>query len=420
MKQRILAIDGNYFAMRCLSQLNMDARENHLETEAEQQAFLTAMNVSLINLYEAFKPYVTNLIFVTDNKSWRKSILPYRPYYIAENSLQVIGYKEQRKAVKEKSSINYDNFYVVFNKFVNSIKTSVLTFDIEGLEGDDILMLLSSKLGNNPDVDIIVFCTDGDLMQIVKDNVILMRNIRSKAVPHGEFVLTNKKYNEIFSVDARAQLLGNTLDLSYWKRLFSMSLFDKRNIDRKLNEGINICTPFRIALIKSICGDKKDNIFSILGWKSATGNLNYSITENHITKALRKHGLELTEKTCQQILTDKDLLINLLIELKTETKQYDADLNKMGQHLKHNLRINVLNPKNIPEEYIKMFDSYYSKLEDSILTQQFDDSVLKKLNTNIKDSAVNLLENSIPELSEIEILDKETTKANLRDIRNYL
>ena len=71
-------------------------------------------------------------------------------------------------------------------------------FDIEGLEGDDEIMLLSHKFAGNQNVELLVFCTDGDLNQVVKDNCMLFRNIRSNDVPNGEFVISLNTYNKIF------------------------------------------------------------------------------------------------------------------------------------------------------------------------------------------------------------------------------
>lgn len=397
--QRVLLIDGNYFAQRCLGAENMGEKINNLITKIEQQNFLVALNNSLINLCNAFKPYVDNVIFTTDNFSWRKEVEPFKPYYVDDKTL--IGYKEQRKEKKEESPIDYDNFYKIYRDFVEGLKANMVVFDINGLEGDDNLMLIGNKIKDNKNIEAIVFCTDGDLVQVVKDNVFLLRNIKSKEAPFGEFVINYKKYLQVFDDhDAKAALLGNTLNTSYYKTLFSMNLFNNSKVVRKLHQGINIAKPYRTALLKSICGDKKDNIFSLLSWKSKTGTMNYKLTENHLEKAMRSHGYELSENACMQILNNKDLLINLLITLKTMTKQ-EISIDVLGDHLKHNLKMNVLSRNNIPEKYLTEFENVWASFENEILTGKFNYSIFDKVKVNKIDKSTEILQNSIPDLEDI-------------------
>ncbi len=401
--KRILTIDGNYFAQRSLGTLNMGDRINNLETKLEKESFLNELNSAIINLYSAFAPYIDNIIFCTDNYSWRKEIEPHKPYWITDD--RPIKYKENRKAKKESSPINYDNFYELYRDFIETIKTKMIVFDIKGLEGDDLLMLISNKLNDNKEIELITFCTDGDLMQIVKNNSMLMRNIRSKDAPNGEFVISQNKYREIYEQDAKSSLLGSSINTTFYRNLFSMSLFGNQKVERNINKGIEIATPFKVALLKSICGDKKDNLFSVLGWKSTTGNLEYKITEKHIEKALDRHRYKLTEQICQQILVDKELLTNLIITLKDVCGQPNIPLKEIGTHLKHNLTMNVLNRGNIPLKYLEEFDTVYSNFEKEIFESKFDISVFKGMNVNRKDSATNLLQQSIPDITNILNLD---------------
>lgn len=396
---RVLIIDGNYFAQRSLGTLNKKDAVNNLVTPDEQKAFTTAFNNALINLVEKFGNYVDNFVFCRDGYSWRKEIDPYKPYYV--DDVRPVGYKEQRKSVKEESPIDYTNFYTLFKNCTNNLSDKMLTFDIEGLEGDDIIMLLSNKLKTDlPDIEFLIFCTDGDLMQTVKNNCMLFRNIKSKDAPFGEFVTNYKKYCDVFEQDAKQMMLGSTTDISYYKQLFSMSLFDNNTIERGLHRGINIATPFKMALIKSIGGDKKDNIFSIIAWKSTTGTREYKITENHIKKALREMDLELTEKNCQTILSDKELLLKLMITLKGITKQPDADIKEMAKHLKHNLRMIVLTPSNVPEKYIEKFEERFISVKDE-LYKKYDSSELRKLNITTSHSSTNVFANSLPDMNDL-------------------
>jgi len=407
--KRILLIDGNYFAMRVLGQLNIGDSSNNLESNFEVQTFQNSLNASLINLYATFNNENQNLvdqvIFAVDGYSWRKEVPPHRPYYIDEvKDKRPVGYKENRKEKKEESSINYDNFNLYYSKFVESIKEKVHVFNIKGLEGDDEIMLISNKLAANKDVELIVFCTDGDLVQTVKNNCLLLRNIRSGECPNGEFVISAGKYTEIFEKSAKDAFFGNSLDISYYNRLFAIcigNIHGNSKIPRSLNKGISIATPFKTALIKSICGDKKDNIFSILAWKSTTGTMEFKITEKIMEKALKVHGYPLTENVCQKILGDKEILINVMLSLREVTKQNHVPLESMGKHLKHNLKMIVLAKNNLPENYLEDFNKLWDEKESSILTETFDQTVLRSMNVTTKDSATDIFEKSMPDIDSI-------------------
>ena len=409
MNRKILIIDGMYFAQRVLGQINMGDSVNNLVTDAEQAAFRASLNNSLVNLWNTFSNsgvnLIDNIIFVTDCGSWRKDVTPFRPYYIPEDSDQVIGYKEQRKAKKEESPINYDNFYRITNEFVESIRDKVIVFKINKLEGDDNIMLLSNKLKEYPNILSIVFATDGDLDQVVRDNVFIMRNIRSKDAPNGEYVITLNMYGKIFEQSTESALLGSSLDTKFYRDLFSIQIGNidgTSKIQRSLNRGISIATPFRTALVKSVAGDKKDNIFSLISWKSSTGTRQYNITEKYIEKALEKHGYALTESNCQKVLTSKENLVNLMLSLKEVTKQNTVEFEGVLKHLKHNLKINMLSVNNVPEEYRNEWQKCWDENQERILYETLDYKNLARLasvnNYNPKASGTNVLADSIPEL----------------------
>lgn len=410
MDKRLLIIDGNYFAQRVLGQINMGDSVNNLETEQEQNSFTSALNNSLINLYKIFNNensnLIDNVIFVSDSGSWRKDVEPIKPYWLDDD--RVIGYKEQRKTKKEESPINYDNFYKLYDEFIESIKNVVTVCRIDKLEGDDNIMFLSHKLKELPNVFSIVFCTDGDLEQVVRDNVVLMRNIRSKEAPNGEFVINLNMYTKLFEQSASMEsLLGSSLDNKYYKDLFSVmigSIDGQNKVKRELNKGISIATPFKTALIKSVAGDKKDNLFSLISWKSSTGTRQYNITEKIIDKALAKHNYSLTENNCQKILTSKDAIYNLMLSLRETTKQPNAPIDEIIKHLKHNLKLNVLSPNNIPEIYRNEFDKFWEDNKNNILGGTVNEDKLFSLNGKFSNNqgVKSILDESIPDIINLD------------------
>lgn len=396
MNLRTFEIDGSYFFHRCLGSLNMGDSINNLDSKQELDQFRGFLSTSLLNLWNLVEKQFDQLIFVTDNDSWRKQVTPFRPYFIEQDDTETpLIYKEQRKAKKKESDINYDNFYLLCNEFVEEVlKPNMVVLDVKGLEGDDNILLTSKKV-KELGIKNTVFCTDGDLMQTVNDNNILFRNIKSKVAPYGEFVINMRTYEQVFEQSTKSAILGSSIDgANFYKELFAITLKGV-TCKRTLNQGINITSPFKIAMIKSICGDKKDNVFPIFQWKK--GSKNYKVTEKMIDKALKLDTQFLTESTAINYLTNKDLLMNLLTNLRDITNQKHADLNGIANHLKHNLRLIVLSEKNIPVSMVEEWNRQWESHERAIIHDKFNPDFLKKIDVTIKDNAVNVMNDSLPE-----------------------
>lgn len=392
MNRRLLVIDGNYFGHRTLGALNMGDRINNLESNLELEQFRAALINSLIGLWDTFKSYCDNLIFVADSYSWRKELTPIKPYWIMDEN-HPIGYKENRKELKEESSINYNNFNTILDEFVESLRNKIIVLKSKGLEGDDLIMLLSKKF-KDTNIEMLVFCNDGDLNQTVNSNTLIFRNIKSKDAPAGEFVVSAQLFSKILNQnkDIHTKLLSSSITLQY-DSLLKMTM-DGGKINRKIGQGIKIAEPFTLALVKSICGDKKDNIFSIMGWKSTTGTKDFKLTENMIEKALAKLRYEeLNEELAKQILMEPNLLTSLIYTLREMTNQTNVDIKVIGEHLKHNLKINILSEKNIPIEYLTEFNLCFENYKDLIYNKNYDNELNLKVTVNTS----TVLKDSIPE-----------------------
>ena len=338
MRNTVL-VDTSYFAHRVLGQLNMGDSVNNLETEYEKTYFVNQLKNSLVGLYSTFNnekhQLIDQIVMCCDFYSWRKDIAPFVPYRMKDEkeSFGPLGYKEQRIEKKEKSPINYENLYPLVDEFLESIKDIVPILKIKGLEGDDTMMFMSRMIAKTPNVNGLIFCTDGDLEQLVNDSVIVFKNSRSKQAPNGEFIMNLNTYGKLFEQSALNQLLSNNLETNYYKDLFSIFIGDTEGvtkIKRELHSGIEIARPFKTILIKSIGGDKKDNIFSTISWLSTTGTRRYKITDKHLTKAFELNGLSLVEADCKKVLSDKELLKKILVTLESVTKQTNIPFDKNG------------------------------------------------------------------------------------------
>ena len=407
MNNKILLIDGNYFAMRCLGTLNMGDAVNNLITDEEKSNFMSCMNLQLIKLWESFSVYCDRMIFCADSYSWRKELPSYRPFYVDEKDIQsgliTLGYKKQRDKIKEESDIDYDAFYELFNKFIEEIKEDVNVVRSKGLEGDDIINLLSKQLSEKGN-EVIIFCTDNDLTQLSRHNIILFRNIRSKKAPFGEVILSSvdaQKMNEKKSLNQSLLFEKDVSKMNgLYSDLLSINLIDDSNkAVRKPGQGLEIAEPNKIILKKCITGDKSDNILPLLRWKSSNGKINYSCTEKHIEQAFENTFEPYTENSCREYLQNpeyiKHLLENLILVTKVNEKSTKkAKINDVFEHFRYNLKLVFLYQKLIPplyyEEFIEKYDNYQDKMK------MFDVEKFKRDHTiNIKDSALSFLERSI-------------------------
>lgn len=406
-------IDGNYFAMRCLGTLNMGDNVNNLITEEEKSNFLSCMNLQLIKLWESFSVHCDKLIFCADSFSWRKELPTYKPFYISDEEVSngdvILGYKKQRDKIKAESDIDYDMFYELYNKFLENIKDDVTVIRSKGLEGDDIIELLVNKLvltagdiqsGN----EVVVFCTDNDLTQLSKENVIIFRNVRSKKAPFGELILSPKDLEKTKQKPPNQSLFEKdvTKMSGFLNDLIQINLIDDSNkANRKEGQGIEVAEPNKVILTKCILGDKSDNILPLLRWKSSTGTINYSCTEKHIKEAFENTFEPYTENSCKEYLQNpqyvKHLLENLILVTRiNEKSNRKANINDIFEHFKYNLRLVFLYKKLLPPQYLEEFENKYPNSFFSKDSCLFDVEKFKSKHTiNIKDSTMSFLERSI-------------------------
>jgi hypothetical protein len=374
MKDRILIIDGNFLAHRCIGILNQGENVNHLKTHEERLAFKTALRMQLYYLWKSFSKYCDNFVIVSDSNSWRKDIQPFEPYYALPGA--VLGYKAQRAETHDKSEIDYDTFYYLWKEFVEEMESFYFVISVERLEGDDLIKLISDKL---PNKDKVIFANDGDLEQLISKNVVMYRNVRSKICPDGEIIVSNIFYKQYLSAeDNRTKLLQNSGNQDR-KNLMYVNLFDDKPIPRQLHSGIKISQPFITILTKSICGDQSDNILPIIKWKAKTGTRMFSVKDKHIEETLQNQFKKLTEQSAFELLklsgneeTHLELLEfikDLLVVCKQPFK--DDFAKKVMNHYLHNLRLVFINPDFFPKDSLEQFDMRYhersSVIENEIM-----------------------------------------------------
>lgn len=407
-KKRLLVIDGMYYCNRTLGGMRAEDETFTLETEQQQSNFKAQLHNSLTNLLGSFvnekRNLIHNVIYVTDFDSWRKKIDPHYPKYYKdmENTtpdlIPVLKYKENRKEKKVESPVDYDAFYRMCNEFDNEVAERIPFISVKGCEGDDLIMLLSKTFQNKDNYELLVFCTDGDLIQTVNANTMLFRNIRSGDAPAGEFVISFQKYHELFiSNDVNnpaTKLLGSSIDT--YSELFKMQLNNDYPVERKPGFAIKYATPVSLALKKCICGDDKDNIFPIL--RKFSGERKRSISEKELIKTFEMVIGKYNEKNCFEVFKDEELRKDLFVTLRSIFKMETYPIADMEAHFKHNERVNVLSPKNLDRELVEAFVERLKEIQP-MFEQPID--MTKQKMKQVRDNAKDLLAQSVPDVSDL-------------------
>lgn len=369
-KPKYLLIDGDYFLHRYLHQPTDKKKDKSekpkmlLNTKTEMDNFKISVYNGIQSDFENCCGFFDDIIVVFDNDSWRKSVDAVRPYYLDELDATPLRYKANRDADKEKANVNFVNFYLAKAQIIEELnQNGVKVLCVKGCEGDDLLAYLANK---NNDNLLVVRCSDGDMKYIVKDNVMLFRSIVSKVAPNGEFVISEKIFNNIFGKqDILAIFTNNTStnqDNEKFRRLFQTDFNNKLNfISREPHKGVIKTERYIGLFLKCVCGDKKDNIFELFRWLSSTGNKWMKITELMIQKDFVKSFPNETynDESVKRLFFDSENkaenLYKLFTSFITNKKELnkDIDINNIIEHFHHNVRLNMLEAENIPESVLE-------------------------------------------------------------------
>ncbi len=144
-----------FFDFHNLLYRNVHVANFHVPEDTEFEYWKYLMVNSLLTTIKKFKP--DEVICAIDAKpSWRKSIYS--------------DYKSRRRMARKKSTVDFDAFFLVANKFMEDIKksfTNIYFLEIEKAEADDIIAILSKEFIR--DSDVIIISSDRDYMQLLKN-----------------------------------------------------------------------------------------------------------------------------------------------------------------------------------------------------------------------------------------------------------
>lgn len=327
-------IDGNYLAMRIGFGVQLDFKE---DPEKHSIEFYKALCMSFSNLISDYRESIGKVMIVMDGRSWRKDVEMIVPTLRESIPKKEQQYKANRN--KDEMAIDVDVVMKVFNSFVDMLDS---TFNVPVIrssraEGDDLLYIVSeeeNKLGNK----CLLYTSDGDIPALVSDKVFVLKQMPNDRP--NKLIVSSSKRAEMYSnktvvEDDKFHMFGN---IETKKKDYLLSKFSEEDT-------LTINAP-ELLFLKSISGDKKDNIHPTFLWFKKDGSgmtKEYKPTGMYIKK-----GLEVMGKTVDDLevsdLYDRNFYVHLLNNTLRATPLYPKITDVMRSY-KNNLKYLLENEK---------------------------------------------------------------------------
>ncbi len=294
-----LVIDGHYLCNRMAFASGATGLDNpQRDIVTWKKAFASGLS-SLIN---ELKDSINSVAIVYDGRSWRKDV-----EQIVNESLQHLsederGYKSNRS--KDEAPIDIRLALSTFKEFGESIAN---TFNIpfitaDGAEGDDLLAYIS-KYESDKGNKVLLYSSDGDIHQLVNENVFVYKQMPSDRP--NKLVVPKSVKDKFFGTESDDSELA----------IFGQDNTPKDLLVSKYNEeDVMVAEPTDIILLKTISGDKKDNIMPTFQWTKVDGNGDtkvYKPTMMYIKKGLEAMGITNDDVTFD-MLYDELFVRNLI------------------------------------------------------------------------------------------------------------
>lgn len=318
-----LIIDGNWLLMSRLYAIG--TFNNGAELSNSLMILLTQSIKNILKLF----PDVDNIIFVSDEGSWRSNVDI--PDFLKKDNIEYKGTRQRS------DDIDWDLVFKTYEKYCALLKMHNITVCREPeVEGDDWIWYWSNRLHKN-NTNVIIWSTDRDLTQLIKtDN-------------NSCFVaLYNKKHKLICEekVDQDFDFLFNPV--------YNLNDQILRNAIKRAG-GAEYIHPKYTVVDKIVRGDASDNILPIVTRTTASGK-EFKVANKDIPETLDIDNEEAVKQFICDILNKKLFQGNI--------KKSASDIFK---HFEYNKRLIVLDEKNYPEhilEKLKAFDNYSSMNKD--------------------------------------------------------
>lgn len=357
-----LIFDGNYlfYKSMCVVEGFGNPNKVFLDTQEQVNVLVRKAATDFVSAISKFKNY-HKVIFVKDNRSWRKDYYP--------------EYKGNRT---KDSKVNWTNMFGALDEFLEILKSKgVLVSCHKGAEGDDLMFLWSDLLKQNKMCNNIIVTGDGDLTQLVDHDENCFTLIYNNNSKLRKFV-AKKGFTE--AVNNLASLPPKEIDI--FSESFDDVILGGNSSIKDIIAGcvVEEIDPNYVALSKALCGDDGDNIPSVWHWELPTGKTK-RITKSHLDKVYKAMIERYDEIDMNSIYINTNYHNFIRVQLQSAAK-IKIDESKFSENLIRNIALSYLNkiviPKYIQEEFLeanKDIESFYE-----YRTEKFD--------------RINLLENT--------------------------
>lgn len=310
-----LVIDGHYLCNRMAFASGVTGFDT---PDKDVNEWKKAFASGFASLVDELKGCINSVAIVYDGRSWRKDVKQ-----IVNESLQHLsederGYKANRS--KDEAPIDIRLALQTFKEFGEHLeKTFGVPFiTADGAEGDDLLAYISkyeSEKGNK----VLLYSSDGDIHQLVNDNVFVYKQMPSDRP--NKLVVTQAIKDKYFpqSVDEGEMAV------------FGQSSIPKDLLVSKYDvDDVIVAEPVDIILLKSISGDAKDNIMPTFQWSKvdSTGQeKTYKPTMMYIKKGLDVMGLTPNDVTFENLYDEvfvRELIENIILNAPLGEKLVDV------------------------------------------------------------------------------------------------
>jgi len=268
----MILVDFNHLAIRNLyssiSQAKLKKVNGFYKTEEWSPFFRHFIFNSLKFLQKKFVQHKI-IICVDSKKNWRKEIYP--------------GYKSHRKKIRDKSAINFNDYFEIFEEIIEELKKDFpyKVIQVPYAEADDIIAVLAKKLEKT-----IIISSDKDFKQLlrfakiydpIKNKFIKasLKEIKEFMIEHillGDVAdnIPNIKQGSEFSDNFKRFLRNNDIfiddvktfeNLSISKKLYDeFDIYKKNKKGEKLEKDIFKTVRFGPKGAKKFAEDLKNNL----------------------------------------------------------------------------------------------------------------------------------------------------------------
>ena len=339
-----LLIDGNWllmsrlFAVRSYFNVQNDDEEKQKGTAELEDLLCRSINL-IINRYDGI---VNNIVLVADGGSWRKDVE--KPKFFDE------VYKGNR--IKD-AEIDWTYVYQALEDILEMANSLGITAcKAYGVEGDDWIQHWSRKL-NKKGINCIIWSSDADLKQLVQ-------------VQGGAFTAW---FNESQKGGLPGLVLHKDLDDTPLDDIDMFMQIDNSNktLDdiRALAKAVTYIDPADIVEDKIICGDKGDNIKSIIRIEQKSKTYRVSEADWHKVKE------ELDIESLDDFFNKRDMICESIAKYGKYAKHY-IDTKQAREMFDYNRIMVWLNDNVIPPEIQnKMNEVEYKEYDLSYIKSNY-------------------------------------------------